>query len=138
MNMMKQIPLVLLAIVLTAPIAGAQDTTAGTGAPAPIVVYQSKFPITLDNREYDLLNIVFEFPKGAGFPRHYHGGNTLATVLSGEMTLLKDGSEQVVKTGGFWTESPGEIHAVTNKGESAQVSVSMLLPKGEEATTFVK
>ncbi len=138
MKVLKGLPLLLFAIVLTNTLAAAQDKPAGTESPGPVVVYQTKFPIVLDNREYDLLTIVFDFPKGAGFPRHYHGGNVLATVLSGEMTLMKDGTEQVVKTGGSWTEGPGEIHSVVNKGESARVEVSMVLPKGAEVTTFVK
>lgn len=113
---------------------------AGNPAPlGPTVVYQAKYPITVQGAEYDLLTIIMEFPSGAGVPRHMHGGSTLVTVLSGEITLKEKGSEIVKKTGESWTEKPGAMHAVVNAGtETVRVAISMLLPRGAEGTTIVK
>ena len=62
----------------------------------------------------------------------------IVTVLSGEITVQRDGIEKVIKTGETWTENPGEEHAVVNKGASSRVTASMVLPKGASETTFVK
>lgn len=89
--------------------------------------------------KYDLLTIIMDFPSGAGVPRHIHGGSVLVTVLSGEITLKEKGGEMVKKTGESWTEKPGDEHAVVNAGTATvRVVVTMLLPKGAEATTVVK
>jgi quercetin dioxygenase-like cupin family protein len=80
-----------------------------------------------------------DFPSGAGVPRHIHGGSALVTVLSGEITLKEKGAEIVKKTGESWTEKPGSEHAVVNAGTATvRVAISMLLPKGAEATTVLK
>jgi len=43
------------------------------------------------------------------------------------------------KTGESWTEKPGDEHAVINAGKATvRVAVSILLPKGVEATSLVK
>jgi len=107
--------------------------------PAPAAVYQAKFPIALQAGEYDLVGVVLDFPPGAGFPNHFHGGHALATVLSGEITLREKGKERIIKTGGNWTENPGDMHSAVNAGRTtARVAVSMLVPKGAEATTIIK
>ncbi len=138
MKMVKQFPLVLVMSLLFVVPAGAQLNTGIVVSPAPVVTYQSKFPITIEGGQYDLLTMIIDFPKGAGVPEHYHGGNVLATVLSGEMTLIEKGGERVVKTGESWIEDPGALHSVINKGEAARVAVSMLLPRGAEVQTLVK
>jgi len=107
--------------------------------PAPSVVYKAAFPIEMQAGGYDLVTIIFDFPPGAGFPNHFHGGHALVTVLSGEITLREKGTERIIKAGGNWTENPGDIHSAVNAGgTTARVAVSMLLPKGAEPTTIIK
>lgn len=138
MKILKQIPLLLFMVVFLNTASEAQEKPATAETPGPAIVYQSKFPITVEGNDYTLLNMILEFPSGAGLPTHYHGGYVLVTVLSGEMTLRHGDTEKIMKTGESWTENPGDIHEVVNKGASARVSVSMLLPKGAEVTTPLK
>lgn len=106
---------------------------------APSVFSKAAFPIEIKAGGYDLVSIIFDFPPGAGFPNHFHGGHVLVTVLSGEITLQEKGTERIIKTGGSWTEGPGDVHAAVNAGSaSARVAVSILLPQGAEATTIKK
>jgi quercetin dioxygenase-like cupin family protein len=117
----------------------AQEKTAQIAMPAPSVVYKAAFPIEMQAGGYDLVTIIFDFPPGAGFPNHFHGGHALVTVLSGEITLREKGTERIIKAGGNWTENPGDIHSAVNAGgTTARVAVSMLLPKGAEPTTIIK
>jgi quercetin dioxygenase-like cupin family protein len=47
--------------------------------------------------------------------------------------------EMIKKQGESWTENPGNEHSVINAGNvTARVAVSVLLPKGAEATTMIK
>ncbi len=44
-----------------------------------------------------------------------------------------------VKAGESFTEQPGKIHAVVNKGKTVtRIIASELIPKGAEETTLVK
>ena len=139
MKTVKQVLLAtLMAFLLISTVAA--DEKGGTAvAPSPVVVNMSKFSITPAVGDYDLLTIIQDFPAGAGFANHKHGGYVLVTVLTGEMTLREKGAERVIKTGESWTEHPGDVHAVVNAGTvTARVAISILLPKGAEATTMVK
>ena len=128
--------MVMLALAAVA-IAGEQAGPAALSAPA--TVNQAKFPVTLKAGDYVLTSSILEFAPGAGVSRHMHGGQVLVLVLSGEMTLREKGGERVLKGGESWTEEPGNEHSVVNAGnETAWVAVSMLLPKGAEATTIIK
>ena len=139
MKTTKQILFVALAAILWVSVATADEKAGQSATPGPSVVYQAKFPLTVQGAEYDLLTIIMDFPSGAGVPRHIHGGPVLVTVLSGEITLKEKGGEVVKKTGESWTEKPGDEHAVVNAGTATvRVVISMLLPKGAEATTVVK
>ena len=139
MKTIKQLLFVALVAILWVSVAMADEKAGQTASSGPTIVYQAKYPITVQGAEYDLLTIIMDFPSGAGVPRHFHGGSTLVTVLSGEITLKEKGTEIIKKTGESWTEKPGDDHAVVNAGTSTvRVAVSMLLPKGSEATTIVK
>ena len=117
----------------------ADEKGAAGGLPGPAIFNQAKLPIALPAGNYELVSIIFDFAPGAGVPRHLHGGQVLVLVLSGEMTLREKGAERVVKAGESWTENPGNEHSVVNAGTvPARVAVSMLLPKGSEATTLIK
>ena len=128
----------LMLLVASTTAAAEKEKPTETAAPAPVVVYQAKVPIAVEGHDYDLLTIIMDFPTGAGVPKHFHGGPVLVTILSGEMTVKEQGNERIVKTGESWTEKPGAEHSVVNKGASVRLAVSMLLPKGGEATTLVK
>jgi quercetin dioxygenase-like cupin family protein len=139
MKTMKQILFVAMVAFLSVSAATADEMAGKTATPGPTVVYHAKYPVTVQGAEYDLLTIVMDFAKGAGVSRHFHGGFVLVTVLSGEITLKEKGADIKKRTGESWTEKPGEEHAVVNEGSAAvRVVVSMLLPKGSEATTIVK
>ena len=139
MKVMKPFLFVCLVSLLFASAAIAEEKTGQPAMPGPATTYQAKFPVALQAGEYELLTVVLDFPPGAGVPNHMHGGHALVTVLSGELTLREKGTERVIRTGESWTENPGDIHSVVNaSGASARVAVTMLLPKGGEATTVIK
>ena len=130
MKTTKQILFVALVTILWVSVTTADEKAGQSSTPGPSVVYQAKFPLTVQGAEYDLLTIIMDFPSGAGVPRRIHGGSVLVTVLSGEI---------VKKTGESWTEKAGDEHSVVNAGTATvRVAISMLLPKGAEGTTVVK
>lgn len=139
MKIMRQLLFLVLMMLVSVTLAGADEKGGGAAIPGPTVVSQAKDPIAVRNGEYDLITSILEFPPGAGVANHMHGGNVLVTVLSGEMTLREKGAEKILKTGESWTESPGNVHSVVNAGAAAaRVVASFLLPKGAEMTTMVK
>lgn len=80
--------------------------------------------------------MVLDFPSGAWTPLHSHGGQTLVTILAGEVTERRDGVETIYKPGEGWTEQPGALHEAGNTGtEPASLTALFLLPKGAELTT---
>jgi quercetin dioxygenase-like cupin family protein len=139
---MKSLRHVLLAVLFasicaTATVAAEQG--AEPAAPGPVVINKAAFPVTVASGDYELLNIVQDFPPGTGVGNHKHGGHVLVIVLSGEITLREKGGERVVKAGESWTEQPGAVHSVVNAGkETVRVVASFLLPKGAEVTTLIK
>ena len=139
MKTVQRLLLTTSMMLLLASASIAADKTEPTAMPAPTTVYQAKSPITLQSGEYELLSMIMEAAPGVGVPRHKHGGQVLVLVLSGELTLRQNGTERVMKTGDSWTENAGDEHSVINTGNvTARVAVSMVLPKGAEATTIIK
>ncbi len=139
MRTVKQLLLAVLTMFLLISTAAADEKGGQTAVPGPVVISLAKFPITVGGGDYDLMTIIQDFPAGAGFPTHKHGGHVLVTLLSGEMTLHEKGIERVIKSGETWTERPGDVHSVVNAGTvTARVVVSILIPKGAEVTTIVK
>jgi quercetin dioxygenase-like cupin family protein len=139
MKTTKQFLFVILMALLMVSAAIAEEKAGQTTPPGPTTAYQAKFPITVRGGDYDLLTVILDFPPGAGVPKHFHGGQVLVTVLSGELTLTEKGAERIMKTGESWTENPGDQHAVVNAGRAiTRVAVSILLPRGAEVTTIVK
>jgi len=139
MRTIKQLLFAILMVLLVASAAIAEEKAGQTASPGPTTAYQSKFPVTVRGGDYDLLTVILDFPPGAGIPMHFHGGQVLATVLSGELTLNEKGTQRIIKTGENWTENPGDQHSVVNSGMvNTRVAVSILLPRGAEANTMVK
>ncbi len=117
----------------------AQEKASQSAPPGPTVVSQAKFPVALKDGDYVLETVVLDFAEGSVVPNHKHGGYVLVTVLSGEITLKEESGEKLVKAGESWTEAPGQVHSVVNKGKAvARVVGSFLLPKGAEETTIIK
>jgi len=69
---MKTIKLYLfiaLAAILCVSAATAEEKSSVSAPPGPTVVYQAKFPFTLNSAEYDLLTVIMDFPSAAGVPK---------------------------------------------------------------------
>ena len=107
--------------------------------PGPTITYQAKFPVTLKAGDYDLQTTIMDFAKEAVVPDHTHGGSVFGVVLNGEMTLKEKGGQRVIRAGESWTEGPGYVHSAVNSGAvPTRIVVSILMPRGAEATTIVK
>jgi quercetin dioxygenase-like cupin family protein len=132
--------LLVMALMLLLPLSASfadEKPMLGT-LPAPVKVHETKFPITLPSGEYELISTIMDFAPGAGVATHKHGGYVLVQVLSGEVTVREKGKEIIKKQGESWTENPGNEHSVINAGNiTVRVAVSMLLPKGADATTMI-
>jgi quercetin dioxygenase-like cupin family protein len=127
--------------VLAAWVLGGLATRAVGQAPPPTPVRVSlmSFPITVAAGDYALVNQVLDLPPGSGVPLHYHSGPVVVTVVTGELTLVDDAGERVVRVGESWTEKAGDKHAIMNKSaETIRVVSSALFPKGVTRTTIVK
>ena len=139
MKTIKQLLFVILMALLLASPTIAEEKAGQKALPGPTAAFQAKFPITVRGGDYDLLTVILDFPPGAGLPMHFHGGEVLATVLSGELTLNEKGTQRIIKTGESWTENTGDQHSAVNAGMvNTRVAVSILLPKGGEVTTMIK
>jgi quercetin dioxygenase-like cupin family protein len=87
--------------------------------------------------EFDLVQLVFEFPPGAATPVHTHGGAGLLTVLEGRIALRdEDKPERLFNPGDSWVEGPGVYGAAANVGSgTTRLLAGFLLPKGAPLTT---
>ena len=139
MKTIRQLMLVIVMALFMSSAAIAEEKATQAVPAGPTAAYKAKFPITVSGGDYDLLTVILDFPPGATIPMHYHGGQVLATVLSGEMTLTEKGTQRIIKTGESWTENTGDQHSAVNAGMvNTRVAVSILLPKGGEVTTMIK
>jgi quercetin dioxygenase-like cupin family protein len=104
---------------------------ANPSTPSLPVMSSAEYPLTVGGTEYDLVTIVQDFPAGAGIGTHGHEGWLLVMVMTGAITLHESGADRVVKAGESWTESPGNLYSVINKGPGpARMAESGLLPRG--------
>src|SRR5512143_1551108 len=99
MKIVKQLLFLALMMFLCISVAAADEKGGQAATPGPTVISRAKFPLTVMSGEYDLVTHILDFPPGAGFPNHMHGGHGLVTLLSGEMTLRAKGKEKIVKAG---------------------------------------
>jgi quercetin dioxygenase-like cupin family protein len=102
----------------------------------------ARWAATYDNltmpRDFKAMVVVVDFPPGAVFPLHSHGGPVVAMVIEGEITLTQNGVSKVYKAGQSWNEAVGQIHEARNAGSlKAAVSVTYLLRKGAAPDIFV-
>ena len=139
MNTLNRLLVITLTLILPLSASFADDKSASGASPAPIMTYNAKFPITVPSGDYELVSTIIDFAPGAGIATHKHGGYVLVQVLSGAMTVRENGVEFIKNQGENWTENPGKEHSVINAGKiTARVAVSIMLPKGAEATTIIK
>ena len=105
--------------------------------PGPTTVYKTQMPVTQPLGEFELVQLVVDFPTGTWTPAHTHGGELLVTVLNGEQTVRDDqGVEKIYKAGEAFIETPGEYLEIGNAGENlTTVSALALLPKGATLST---
>lgn len=139
MKTLRQLIYATLIVLMMSLAAAAQDKAAQPQPVGPVISHQATFPITVPAGEYDLKTLIFDFQPGAAVLQHMHGGPVVATVLSGEITLKEKGITRVLKTGESWTEDSGAPHSAVNAGNTpVRVAVTMLLPRGAEATRMIK
>ncbi len=114
-----------------------EGITTDDAPPGPTTLYQARLPVTEPLGEFELVQLVVDFPSGTWTPAHTHGGNLLVTVLNGEQTVRDEqGNEKTYKVGESFTETPGEYLEIGNAGETpVTVSAVALLPKGQKLST---
>ncbi|MCB0063452.1 MAG: cupin domain-containing protein [Caldilineaceae bacterium] len=137
---MKLIPryfMLLFAILLSACVPIQAPAAAPAAAPAPGPAAATTDPVAELSGEFDLVQLIVDFPPGTWTPAHTHGGMLLVTVLQGEQTVRDEqGNETIYKAGESFTETPGEYLEIGNAGqELVTVSAAALLPKGATLTT---
>jgi quercetin dioxygenase-like cupin family protein len=105
--------------------------------PGPTTVYQNRLAVTEPLGEFELVQLIVDFPAGAWTPAHTHGGELLVTVLNGEQTVRDEqGNETIYKAGESFIETPGEYLEIGNAGQDlVTVSALALLPKGAALST---
>ena len=105
--------------------------------PGPTTLYKNTLAVTEPLGEFELVQLVVDFPTGTWTPAHTHGGQLLVTVLNGEQTVRDDqGAETIYKAGEAFIETPGEYLEIGNAGqELVTVSALALLPKGAKLST---
>lgn len=104
--------------------------------PGPTVKYRAMLEIPPPPGQFDLIQVVVDFPPGAWTPAHSHGGQAFSMVLAGEITLRENGSERKIKAGETWSDAAGVVHEAGNTGDApARISALFLLPKGAQQTT---
>ncbi len=81
----------------------------------------------------DALVFSIEFAPGAVAKRHTHAGDEYATVLEGELELLRDGeAPRIVKAGEAYHSPRGVPHETRNVGKApARTVATFILDKGQ-------
>ncbi len=126
----------LILVAALAVLFPASTVLADQAPPGPTAKYLSRFQVTNQPAQFELVQVGFDFAPGAWTPDHTHGGTTYNTVMAGEITVRENGSEKVYKAGETWSNPVGQVHAAGNKGkEHAIVYTTLLLPRGEKLTT---
>ena len=132
---MKISRLLFAALIVVA----AGSTIVSYAAAPPKIVGTGTFPINVKAGDYDLITQVIDLPPGGMIPKHTHGGPVVGYVVTGAVTLTDATGTHTVKAGESFNENVGTVHSGANNGSGpVRVSVSYLIPKGAEVTTFIK
>ena len=137
--------IVLIVISVLAPLASVASPFASSGhagaasgqQPATVTtVFEKRFEAATPAAPFEIVQRVLEFAPGAGSPLHTHGGQTFITVLEGQITLRRGGTDTTFKAGDAWVENPGEEDEPFNDGTArVRTLVTTLLPQGAQITT---
>jgi quercetin dioxygenase-like cupin family protein len=132
---MKKIA-VLIALMLYLVSALPQVVLGQDLPPGPNLLHKSSFKATDVPVQFDVINLVLEFPPGASTPVHTHGGQGIVTILEGELVHRPQGGQaQILTVGESFIETPGHAHAAANESDApARVLFTVLLPEGAELT----
>jgi quercetin dioxygenase-like cupin family protein len=129
--------------VVAYPVAhGAKPTVPVAGSKAPAIPNKTLYSFTLDspsiNGPYSLVQQVLDFAPGSQTARHRHGGPGVITVLQGQVTLNRDGTEKTYNVGDSFSETPGQTLQAFNRGSGELIVVAtFMLPDGAQLTTNV-
>ena len=126
------IAVALVLVLLSTVVASAQTP------PGPVVRYTTRFVgVTPPASQFEIVEQVLEYARGAGSAFHSHGGPVFVTVIEGEMTYRELGKQGVVvKAGETYRELLGQVIDASNAGpERARVVAAFLLPAGATLTT---
>jgi quercetin dioxygenase-like cupin family protein len=105
-------------------------------APGPETVDRSSVEVDRPAGALELVQLVLDFNPGIWTPRHLHGGQELAMMTIGEVTLQRKGDIEVFRAGESWVNPVGLMHAAGNDStDFAQVVATFLLPAGKALTT---
>jgi quercetin dioxygenase-like cupin family protein len=130
-------------VVVALPVAhGAKPTAPVAGQPAPATPNKTLYTYTFDSPSitggYSLVQQVLDFAPGAQTLKHRHGGPGVITVIQGQVTLNRDGTEKTYSVGDSFTEIPGQTLQAFNRSSIELIVVATyLLPDGAQLTTNV-
>jgi quercetin dioxygenase-like cupin family protein len=121
---------------------GGKPTAPVAGSPAPVTPNKTLYSFTLDSPSisggYGLVQQVLDFAPGAQTAKHRYGGPGVITVIQGQVTLNRDGTERTYNVGESFTETPGQTLQAFNRGSIELVVVATyVLPDGAQLTTNV-
>jgi len=94
MKILKQSLFVALMMFLCISVAAADENSGQASIPGPNVVSQAKYPLNVGSGEYDLMTAVLDFPAGAGFANHTHGGNVLVICVERRDDPAREGHRE--------------------------------------------
>jgi len=108
----------------------------GQAPPAPVVRHQFRVEGVPLSGPYDLVQQTVHFAPAAATRWHTHPGQTLVTVVEGELTFRTRDGERVYKTGESFAEMAGHVvQAHNTTSASVATVVSFVIPDGTPATT---
>ncbi len=103
----------------------------------PAIEASASFPVAAPPATpFDAVQLVLEFPPGAGVPMHHHGGNGYITMLDGELMLTANGVTTTYRAGDSFVEYPdGHYKGWNATNAPARLLVTYLVPEGAAVTT---
>jgi quercetin dioxygenase-like cupin family protein len=85
---------------------------------------------------FELVHLVLDFNPGVWTPKHLHGGQELAILTAGDLTLQRHDGLELFTAGDSWVNTSGLVHAAGNDStDFAQVVATFLLPAGRICVT---